>query len=228
MLNRRSVMVFGTVAAGWAASRAGGAKLNERNDTQFMLDTSVANDALLADAGRLVDRHAMVWTRQLNAPVATVWRLVSSSEGMAKWWLVPPTTFELRVGGAFRHHWENTVGDFRENEYIDFVEPHGPYASTGGMRIEMRGDGDATAFAFLGTWGADATVAQGDMSAQQPGGPGTPWVGVAAGWHHMVDQLRFVIDDRAPRPSYAELTDFYAGYLRDLYRWNRMTARVSG
>ena len=51
---------------------------------------------ILADAGRLVARHAMVWIRRLDAPVEDVWRLVSTLEGLAKWWIVPPTVLELR------------------------------------------------------------------------------------------------------------------------------------
>ncbi len=189
----------------------------------------IADRNLLADAGLLVDRHAMVWIRQLNAPVEQVWETVSTIEGLKKWWIVPPAKFELSKGGAFNHHWNNTIADYEEHVYIDFVENTGDYASTGGMRFELRRiDDNTTMFMFLDTWGPDmhAEVGKG-KEAEQPGGPGTPWPGVAAGWHAMVDKLEYVIDGRETGHTYEELTEFYVGYLRDLYRWNDMVQRGS-
>ena len=182
---------------------------------------------ILADAGRLVARHAMVWIRRLDAPVEEVWRLVSTLDGLAKWWIVPPTVLELRPGGTFKHHWENVVHDLRVGEFIDFREPNGSYAGTGGMRLEVKADGDGTVFAFLDTW-ADGIESggQGGALAQQPGGPGTPWPGVAGGWHHMVDTLEAVATGGSVRHSYEELCDFYVGYLADLYRWSDAVQRT--
>lgn len=162
----------------------------------------------------------MVWIRRLDAPVEQVWQTVSTREGLAKWWIVAPTAFELRPGGAFHHHWSSTIASFEEHRYIDFVDNTGDYASTGGMHFELsRLDGNATVFAFLDTWGPDARTggARGG-EAEQAGGPGTPWAGVAAGWHAMVDRLESAINGRGPRHTKEELAGFYLGYLRDMYR----------
>lgn len=88
------------------------------------------------------------------------------------------------------------------------------------MRLEVKGDGDGTVFAFLDTW-AEGTESggQGEL-ARLPGGPGTPWPGVAAGWRHMVDTLQTVATGVNVGHSYEELCDFYVGYLGDLYRWS--------
>ena len=107
---------------------------------------------ILADAGRLVAPHAMVWIRRLDAPVEDVWRLMSTLDGLAKWWIVPPTVLELRPGVTFKHHWENTVHDYRDGEFIDFREPNGSFVGTGGMRLEVSDDGAGSVFAFLDTW----------------------------------------------------------------------------
>ena len=186
---------------------------------------SNADRKLLGDAGRLVDRHAMLWIRRLNAPIEKVWDTVSTIDGLKKWWLVPPTKFDLETGGAFNHHWNNTIVGFKKHEYIDFSENTGNYTSTGGMRFELsKIDDNTTMFMFLDTWGPDMVAGQGE-GAEQAGGPGTPWPGVAAGWHAMVDKLEYVIEGRESGHSYQELTEFYDGYLRDLYRWNAMVQR---
>ena len=186
-----------------------------------------ADRDLLADAGQLVDRHAMIWIRRLNAPVEQVWKTVSTIEGLKTWWVVPPTKFELCPDGIFEHHWQNKVTNFRENEYIDFVENTGAYQGTGGMRFELKDDGQATTFMFLDTWGENMTdqVGEGD-SAEQAGGPGTPWPGVAAGWHCMMNKLESVINNCPQKHAYEELCTFYLFYLRDLYRWHDMVQRT--
>jgi hypothetical protein len=81
--------------------------------------------------------------------------MISSKEGQSKWWLVPPTTFDLCLVGCFRHHWNNTITSFDEHRCIDFDEPAGFYQGTEVIRIELTAHGDReTAFLFLSTWGA--------------------------------------------------------------------------
>lgn len=187
---------------------------------------SSADRAFLADAGRLVDRHAMLWIRRLCTPIEVVWDTVSTIEGLKKWWIVPPAKFELRQGGAFHHHWSNTITDYKHHEYIDFAENTGDYASTGGMRFELRKvDDDTTLFMFLDTWGPGMGPQDSKPASEQPGGPGTPWPGVAAGWHAMVDRLEHAVTGQKPEHSDEELTGLYRGYLRDLYRWRAMVQR---
>ncbi len=188
--------------------------------------TLTFDDALLARAGRLVDRHAMIWTRTLHAPIETVWRIVSTRDGLAKWWIVPPSRFELRRGGTFAHHWTNVVTDFEHGAFIDFAENTADYSGTGGMRFELdEVDRETTVFSFLDTWGADMRPPGDAAAAEQPGGAGTPWPGVAAGWHAMVDKLNDVVDGTSAPYGIDALTSFYASYLRDWYRWHDMVQR---
>ncbi|MEM9684709.1 MAG: SRPBCC domain-containing protein [Pseudomonadota bacterium] len=190
------------------------------------------NEIRLDRAGRLITDHAMVWVRYLPASIERVWPIVSTKSGLARWWIVPPRVFDLRVGGAFEHHWDNTIASFDEPHYIDFDEPAGAYRGTGGMRFELsaRRNGDTT-FTFLGTWGPSVLsteLATGTSSAvdTQLAGPGTPWPGVAAGWHGMVDRLERQFCDDVPSHSHQDLEDFYIGYLEDQFRWFDMVQRL--
>ena len=93
------------------------------------------------------------------------------------------------------------------------------------MRLEVRVDGEGTVFSFLDTW-AEGIEAVGEGAlVRQPGGPCTPWAGVAGGWHHMVDTLEAVANAKDVRHGYEELCDFYVGYLSDLYRWHDAVQR---
>lgn len=181
--------------------------------------------SVLADAGRLVNRHAMAWIRRLSAPLDSAWAAISTADGLARWWGMPIHALELRVGGAFNHHWSNTVTAFKEGEFIDFAEPKGSYAGTGGLRFELRPDGDGTMFTLLDTWYDGSTFEEDNPLAYQPGGPGTPWIGVAAGWHSGANSLRRLFDSKAPAHGYEYLCRFYAGHLEDMYRWYDMVER---
>lgn len=184
--------------------------------------------SLLPRAGHLLDAHAMLWSRILACPIEQAWQTVSTLEGLRAWWLIPGTAtrLDLQVGGRFEHHWTNTVTGFRPHEFIDFSEPDGSYAATGGMRFELKSlDSTATGFIFLDTW-APMTLSSGSgVEAEQVGGRGTPWPGVAAGWHCMVDQLERLFDPAAPQHEYDDVCHFYAGYLRDMFRWRAMVQR---
>ncbi|MCY4095013.1 MAG: hypothetical protein OXG05_07790 [Gammaproteobacteria bacterium] len=95
------------------------------------------------------------------------------------------------------------------------------------MRLELWKDEDQTVFTFLDTWAEGIRgVGEGEV-ASQPGGPGTPWPGVAAGWHEMIDRLESVATGRSAQHGISELCDFYVGYLSALYRWQRSVQRVS-
>lgn len=189
---------------------------------------TTADQALISRAGHLVDRHAMCWMRNLAGPIDEVWQAVSTLEGLKKWWLAGTVKkFELQEGGVFDHHWTNMIQGYREFEYIDLREARGSYAGTGGMRFELaRVDDGTTLFMFLDTWGPDVVAEAGEGGQrEQPGGPGTPWPGVAAGWHSMIDGLEKVISGASQSYSYEDLCTFYLGYLRDMHRWRDMVAR---
>ena len=174
---------------------------------------------LLENAGRLVNRHSMVWLRRLEAPLETVWVAVSTSEGLRKWWMAPSKiTMDLRPGGVFRHHWESDIIEVEDQALISFAE----------MRFELRADGDGTLFAFVARWPHEgkppASMIEREsedygIDTKQPGGPGTPWSGTCAGWHGSIDALETAVTGRPSAYSWEEGCRFYEGYLSDVFRW---------
>jgi uncharacterized protein YndB with AHSA1/START domain len=158
----------------------------------------------------------MVWTRRLPVPVEQVWTAVSSVEGLRAWWFKRPAgeppkvkEFDLRPGGAFRHHWDNVILDFKEHQFIHFD----------GMRFELRQRDGSTEFVFLDTWEATAVPPTPGLGSEQPGGPGTPWSGVAAGWHGTVDALEAALTGEPREDLFEVRCRHYAQYLSDYFRW---------
>ncbi|MGD1881239.1 MAG: SRPBCC domain-containing protein [Paracoccaceae bacterium] len=175
-------------------------------------------------AARMPAKHALIYNRVLNASVEKTWSIVSTKEGISRWWIVPPTQFELKQGGRFHHHWESTIAKVEHLRLIDIDEPAGAYRGTGGMRFELaRIDEQNTNFLFVTTFGRDVVA---DIPDAQPHGPGTGWADVAAGWHGMVDNLERIFDDGVPRHSENELREFYKSYLDQQFRLVDMVERT--
>lgn len=116
--------------------------------------------------------------------------------------------------------------DFREREFIDYREPNGSYVGTGGMRLELRKDKEGTVFTFLDTWAVGVESVGEREVAEQPGGLGTPWPGVVAGWHDMINRLASIATGVSARHYIGALSNFYVGYLSDLYPWQRSVQRL--
>lgn len=184
-------------------------------DTKFQLDRFA----------RIPAKHALFYTRTLDAPIAKVWPFLTTCDGLSEWWIAPVTTFELRPGGAFIHHWTNTVRDVQHHSFIDIEEAAGSYVGTGGMRFEVsEAPEDRTTFGFLATFGLDVAASGGGL---QPHGLGTAWPEVAAGWHSTADALERLFDDETtPNSDEAELLAFYRPFLTQQFGLIDMVRRT--
>jgi len=51
--------------------------------------TTDIQTTIRANAGLLIDAHAMCWMRTLKRPIEDVWAAVSTLEGLQQWWILP-------------------------------------------------------------------------------------------------------------------------------------------
>jgi uncharacterized protein YndB with AHSA1/START domain len=168
---------------------------------------------LVANAGKVVGVRGLVWIRRLDVPVEDVWAAISTKEGLEKWFLTRSVEIDLRPGGLFRHHWTNTVLDYRVNEYIDFIgSPDDKSDADNLMRFELKPDGDGTVFSLLDAFNR----------ARYP--LSQPWT--ASGWHGTVDSLEAALTGREIRTDFGLGGEFYWGYLRDFHKLADMTERL--
>ena len=99
------------------------------------------------------------------------------------------------------------------------------------MRFELKADGETTVFSFIDNWAQDAVPGEtmlpkeaDEIDKHQPGGPGTPWSGVAAGWHGMIDALETYLTGKTLNYSWEDGCKFYADYLTNHFRWQKLMA----
>ncbi|MEO2005364.1 MAG: SRPBCC domain-containing protein [Candidatus Poribacteria bacterium] len=153
----------------------------------------------LPNVGKHLARNTMSWSRHIDAPVERVWEVVTRKEHLDEWFM-PTQQTELRLGG--RHWWFDggVVDEFEAGRVIRFYEE----ANGSWTRFAVAPDGDGALFTLTERMGdgvywddteweetEDGWVQLHDdrIAVRSPGGRGTHWVGVAAGYHGFVDSL---------------------------------------
>ena len=144
----------------------------------------------MPDVAQFVDRGTITLSRRIDVGVDRLWAAITKEEELDQWFM--PTTIDLRVGGkfSFKGGWDGSIGRLEPRKNIQFDSEHGGFT-----RFEVEEDGQAGIFALTDSLPSDFAVPvavqerDGPLLSSQPGGPGTHWVGVIAGWHAFVDQL---------------------------------------
>jgi len=171
-----------------------------------------------ANLGTWVDRHTMRFERRLPVDLDTVWRAVSDARELGHWFM--ETEWEPRVGGRFefKHGWGGTIGVWEPKHAIQFDAEAG-----GSTRFELTTVEEKTLFAIIDRLSPTQTVPQhvletgSEIACRQSGGPGTHWVGLAAGWHGFVDALQSNLQDATDSPEFQTLVRLYDGVLEDQF-----------
>ena len=144
----------------------------------------------VANVGRFLSYNKMVWERQLSADPERIWEAISTREGLRRWFM--PTRYEIAVNGRFSFDggWEGTVSEVSPLRRVQF-DVDGDSGAF--LRFEMKAANGVSFFALTDRMGDGVDAGKWkDAPAHrryQPGGPGTHWSGVAAGYHGFVDAL---------------------------------------
>ena len=164
----------------------------------------------VVNVGRFLSDNKMVWERRLPVPPEPLWDALSTRDGLGRWFM--PTRYEIAVNGrfAFDGGWEGTVSEASPFQHVQFDADGGGGAC---LRFEMAAGNGVCFFALIDRMGAgvdadnwpDAPVHR----RYQPGGPGTHWSGVAAGYHGFVDALEEHLAGGTVASDYDDLCKAY-------------------
>jgi uncharacterized protein YndB with AHSA1/START domain len=146
------------------------------------------------ELGQFVDRYTMRYERFYPHPVDRVWRALTSADALDAW-MMPINHVEARAGGPFSFSFGGpdetafggTIGDFRENEVVDYKFDNGS-----SMRFVLEAVPGGTKLAFIHSFQPAEQFESfpDDPGGDLPGGPDTPWrPGFQAGFHLCLDNL---------------------------------------
>lgn len=140
----------------------------------------------------VLDRRTLVWERRLAVDVRKLWGAIATQEGLGHWFM--PTRHQVEEGGPFSFEggWDGTITRIEPPRLIEFTPADGP---DGYLRFAIVDEGNGVClFRLTDRMGdlADAGALFPDApehQVYQPGGAGTHWSGVVAGYHGFVDAL---------------------------------------
>ncbi len=169
----------------------------------------------------MLEKNTLVWAREFSVKPEKLWDAIATKEGLDHWFM--PTPFEIEQGGRFDWEggWAGTVNevdppyriqfspDYSDEAYMLFKIEETKNGCLFKLTDKMAPQLDAPAY-----FPADTPKSE----TYQPGGIGTHWTGIAAGYHRFVDALESYVtgvyipfdDDEANRLYRNMLDEWHA------------------
>lgn len=175
-------------------------------------------DSFCRRAGVLTDDNTVVFRRQLSVNREHAWPFISQLEKLAKWHI--PTEWDFQEGGRFefKNAWGGHIEVLQPGWLIKFRADEGGFTS-----FEFAVSEYGTEFVLTDYMGPEVVVPQEVMhepdsvQRQQPGGPGTHWHGVLAGWHCGTDAFQALVAGSAVDLPYDRFSALYQVLLHARY-----------
>lgn len=173
----------------------------------------------VGNVGKFLNDNKIVWKRRIPIEPERLWDAIATREGLSHWFM--PTAYEIEEGGRFSFEggWEGTVSEAKPFRHIQFDAD----GENGGyLRFEIETVEDGSSVSLIDRMGdGQDTQKWADGPAHlsyQPGGPGTHWSGVAAGYHGFLDSLEDYITGGKVSSDYDEMCKIYQTVLNDHFR----------
>ena len=170
------------------------------------------------DCAVLLDVNTVRYKRRLRIDKEHAWKWLVTPELLAKWHI--PTEMDFRVGGSFefKNAWNGVIGEIDEGSRIRFDADEGGYSV-----FSLVEKAEGVFFELIDYMAPNLVVpshvrTDGDSAENhQPGGPGTHWRGVLAGWHYGSNVLRNSVVGTTYAAEFAKLEGIYSRLLRSFH-----------
>jgi uncharacterized protein YndB with AHSA1/START domain len=171
-----------------------------------------------AEPARFIDHYTIEFVRTYPHPIERVWKAVTDPAEVAIWF-IPPTVWDLRLGGAYRFHSDAFAGPiqvFEPPRRIRFAGAGegGAWPGPGAyFEFELEPVDGGTRLRYL----QHATPGVPDPEEPDEGfaSPGRP--GALGGWHAAFDELGELLDgapigSRLPSTRFSKIAENWAGF----------------
>lgn len=176
--------------------------------------------AFIHNSSVLVDAQTAQFTRVLETDMASAWEYLATPAKVETWMF--PVQFEPRPGASFNflpEGWHGKIGIFEHGREIRFDAVAG-----GWTWFRLASIDGETVFTLLDFMAPDYVVPpeirrhHDSLDTDQPGGQGTHWQGVLAGWHQGMDTLQDTFSGAKREWDYDALCRLYDILIADYHR----------
>ncbi len=175
--------------------------------------------AALPRLARFIDAHTLQISRELESPLSVVWSAVSTSRGISQWFTKTEMRSEAGARFVFEGAYAGHIARFEPMRQIVFAADDG-----GTTEFELTDCNFKTTLLLRDVLRPDFACPihvlerEGPISAHQPGGPGTHWAGIVAGWHSAMDALECYVSKCNPYDlEHQELVKLYDTMITHYY-----------
>ena len=170
-------------------------------------------------SGTLLTNHTVSFTRLLNTNRSTAWSYLADDKNIATWMF--PAEFEAVGGAPFSfapEGWHGTIGVLEKEKELRFDA-----VAEGWTWFRLDEFEGKTRLRLWDYLPPDFVVPNdvlrdGALSEVQPGGEGTHWQGVLAGWHTGLDTLADSFSMKRRTLDYESLDRLYKMLIQDYHR----------
>ena len=168
----------------------------------------------------LLDKHTAQLSRVLATDMQTAWEFLADPKKLQTWMF--PAEFEAKPCAPFKfapEGWHGTIGIFEEGRELRFDAVAGGWTWFSLASI----DGE-TVFTLRDYLPPDFVVPEhlqsesSSLADVQPGGEGTHWQGVLAGWHSGVDTLQDLFTEEKRQWDYEAIDRLYKILITDYHK----------
>ena len=167
-----------------------------------------------------IDRHTILLQRRfVDIDIERLWRAITTKSELDQWFMT--TELDLRNEGkyTFSGGWDGWISNLKPPHHLQFNS-----SQTSFTRFEIAGDNDGVLFSLIDRLRVNATPPDAPnetdetQAYHQPGGQGTHWTGVLAGWHCFVDALEDYLAGRDNNDDYEQKCIAYDHFLTNHYK----------
>ncbi|MEM7033074.1 MAG: SRPBCC domain-containing protein [Chloroflexota bacterium] len=166
-----------------------------------------------------VDKHTILFHRHLHVDQSRLWSAISTKHELDQWFM--PTELDLRNDGnySFEGGWDGWISDLNPPHHLQFNSSPTSFTR---FEIEVRSEG--VLLSLIDRLQVDVTPPKATEEDEdgimynQPGGPGTHWTGVIAGWHCFVDALEDYLAGQEGEDLYDQRCMAYNNFLEEYHR----------
>src|ERR1019366_10465926 len=163
-----------------------------------------------------IDRYTMEFVRHYPHPIERVWRAVTEPGELAQW-LIPPSVWELKSGGAYPFHDDAFSGVIEAVDPPRFIRFNfaDPTEAGSYFQFELSTEAGGTRLRYL-QHAAPGTA----RPWQPPHAWDTPWGGGnLGGWHSAFEELADLLDgvpcgSRRSPTAFSAIARDWAGWFR--------------